>query len=710
MKKALIYIFFLVVLCSLISAIDCNIYSCVPADYNWADFSNPIYNGSDVSVGDNILNGGWSIFSGIIVANYTNAVFNSSPLAINLTSDDPVSMNRTYTGSFNTSCLDFLFTDLTTGTEVWYVWRETAGNTRQALQQAGTYCDDPDTSGQLCYKCGADFRNFATTVEINNWYSFCMYWDGSDTFFSLFNGSVNIENVTDSDCTLFDADPFVNGFRSYGTPGISGSLVLDNYREFNGTLGQLGILLEVNDTTPPQITVLFPDITYNDTYNMNMWINFTTNENTNCSLNETAFIVFSDTGTDFRYNESTLDDGFYAVNISCTDSSSNINSTIVYFTKDLTLPTITSTSPLEDNSSSFNNTGQINITFDLSDNIDLRLYNLSIFELDPEVLVFNTSDEISGTSYLFSQLINTTGWDGLYKQTVRTCDSHTALLIKEANGIVKEYDTLKFQFDDINVDIKSIGGNEISTDTTKLKDRYTFKFNYDKVTSSKTYELTSSHKITYLPKSSFKGHFVLGNTLWIDFSNEGKVTVKKSGGNYLITVENSKQDMEFNSIGYLNCVEEHYQFELVGICENVTCTDYTACQPDISGGYQNCTAVNETEECFYEGDYTEFQLSCDYCTPILDTNVFCAVWSDVCPVNYTEYCLDINNTCYNETGSETDVYGAVTRGCVGTYGSGEIVEVIMDNIIGTLAVIFSLIGIIALVLIFVWVVKKYKER
>lgn len=464
------------------------------------------------------------------------------------------------------------------------------------------------------------------------------------------------------------------------------------------------------DITPPQITVLSPDTTYNETYNANIWINFTTDENANCSLNETAFIVFSDTGTDFRYNESTLDDGFYAVNISCEDSLSNEDSTIVYFTKDTASPVITSILPLEDNSSSFNNTGIINITFLLQDNIDLRVYNLTISELISGINRYNSSAVISGTSYLFSELIDVSDWNNtIYKQTVRTCDSHTKMLVKEAEEIVKEYDTLKFHFDDINIDIKSIGGNEISTETEKLSDRYTFKFNYDKVTSTKTYELTSSHKITYLPKSKFKGHFVLGNTLWIDFSNAGKVTVEKSGDNYLITVENSGQSIEFNSIGYLNCVEEHYQFELIEICENVTCITYDVCQPDVSGGLQDCIAVNETEECVYTGDYTEFQSSCDYCTPILDTNVFCAGWSGTCPTNYTEYCLDINNTCYDETGASSDIYGVVTRGCVGTYGSGEIVEVIMDNIIGIMIVIFSLISIIALALIFAWVVKKWKK-
>lgn len=116
----------------------------------------------------------------------------------------------------------------------------------------------------------------------------------------------------------------------------------------------------------------------------------------------------------------------------------------------------------------------------------------------------------------------------------------------------------------------------------------------------------------------------------------------------------------------------------------------TACEEGI---------VNETES-----------LACDYCTPLLDTNVFCNTWEEDCPTNYTQYCSDINNTCYNETGLGSDVYGqAITRGCVGSYGGSEISEVVIDIIVGTGVALFGLVILIALILLYLWIKKQWNK-
>ncbi len=151
--------------------------------------------------------------------------------------------------------------------------------------------------------------------------------------------------------------------------------------------------------------------------------------------------------------------------------------------------------------------------------------------------------------------------------------------------------------------------------------------------------------------------------------------------------------------------------EVIPECDYVICTNYISCQPDITGGYQNCTTVNETGECVYSGNYSEFQVWCNYCTKEESTaSGECDFDTGLRPITYQ---LTNNETCCGLTGNSTDcnVTAPYTEACgyVQSYGAGEISETAFDILIGTIAVIFAFSGIIALVLIFVWASKKWKR-
>lgn len=388
------------------------------------------------------------------------------------------------------------------------------------------------------------FRN-STKFDCKNHNTGVTNGDRPLTIGSGFNATPDNMNVTYDDCFAFQR-------------ALSNSELVD--------LETNGIQEEAPDVTPPTITILFP---LNQTYNFSMWINFTTDEASTCSVNNTAFSEFSSNTTDFRYNESTLPNGYYEVNVSCEDGSSNENSTTAYFTKnvpDTTPPEITILFP---QNQTYNFSMWINFTTNENSNCSLN----------------NTA---------FSEF-SATGTDFRYNEN-----------------------TLLNGFYAVNADCND------SSDNT-------------------------GNAITYFTKEI--------------------------------------------------------------ICENIICTNFTVCQPDITGGYQNCTVVNETASCSYTGDYSEFQIWCNYCTKTEDTITGeCDYDTGLRPISYniTNYA-----SCCALTGNSTDCNATASYnedcGYVQSYGSGEIAETIIDIIIGIFVVIFAFSGIIALVLLFVWVAKKLKE-
>jgi len=364
----------------------------------------------------------------------------------------------------------------------------------------------------------------------------------------------NINNITIGGLTYFDGK--IDEVFIYNR-SLSGSEILDIYN--NGVI----------DVFPPIITITNPDITYNETYNVSVWINFTTNELANCNVNNTLWINQTPkSGINFAFLETTAPNGFYSINISCIDTVNNENSEIVYFTIDKIQPDINSVSPKEDNTTIAFNTDYLIVDITYSDDIDLYYYEYNITSSNNTV-IFSDSDLISGTEYHLEDKIDLLGWQrGTYTFITSVADSHTVKILKEANDIEILSDRLGYTFDDTNILITSLSGFESNIINKKLQDRYIFSFEYSKLLSEKIFLLYSNKEIDYLEHSNFKGHFVINKEFWIDFEQSGDVEINKITDNsYQITVKNPNSKISFNSVGALNWNTETYIFEVIYFTE-----------------------------------------------------------------------------------------------------------------------------------------------
>lgn len=337
-----------------------------------------------------------------------------------------------------------------------------------------------------------------------------------------------------------------------------------------------------SDFTAPIISVSYPNQTYNETYPIDLYINFTTNEYAVCSLNLSNFTQFYSNGSVFSYNENTLTNNVYDILINCSDLSENYAVQELWFTKDKQYPYIYLYKPL--NSTIIADTEKylrINVTF--ADNRDLYYKNVTIYyidELGERNTEFNDFSYISGSSYnyvknlLFYNISNGTNYIEL-----KTCDSHTSRDIPKADGIITDSNSITYQFGDTIIKITSNSGDEIEATTEKLNDRYTFEFTYSGE-NEKDYSVESNKEIKYLENSDINGHMIIDDRIWIDFAmpeQEPKETppcdnplkcsqlppernnptlVRKENNTYHVQIADTSTDMKFQSIGFLNCISE----------------------------------------------------------------------------------------------------------------------------------------------------------
>ncbi|MBW2975427.1 hypothetical protein KY366_06930, partial [Candidatus Woesearchaeota archaeon] len=164
-------------------------------------------------------------------------------------------------------------------------------NEHARINNHGVDCDN-DVTGVICYYCGTgNYEDWNTKIQAKHWYTLCNYWDGTSTKMSLFNGTVNVENITRLDCPHLNLNPFLDFF-SVGTN--TNTLVLDNYREFNYTsIGERGV--SAHDYTPPVLsdyncTSCDPPNGDNqspyETYDTTPTFSFNTNENAYCRIGD----------------------------------------------------------------------------------------------------------------------------------------------------------------------------------------------------------------------------------------------------------------------------------------------------------------------------------------------------------------------------------------------------------------------------------------
>lgn len=330
-----------------------------------------------------------------------------------------------------------------------------------------------------------------------------------------------------------------------------------------------------NDFTSPTINVLFPDTTYNETYNFDMFINLTTDEKTDCTVNITEFSPDIDNETYFSFSENTLTNAFYSAYLQCIDLSLHNNSanTTLWFTKDKEYPFILSILPNEDNSTEVVG-GIFDFIINLTDNNDLYNFKFNITDNLTGELIYEEMINISGNKYQYTSNVNLSNYT-VMTSTAYVCDSHTKEKIKDME-VIKNSNSLRFDKGLRKIIISSDDKDIKKFDTKKDYDRYTFEIEYEKKENNRKFRLKSNENIIYLPESEYKGHFIIGNNCfketcnWVDFESIGEDGVKNNvvvdrvnNDSYIITISGKNERLKFNSIGELNCHYKDYLFKTV---------------------------------------------------------------------------------------------------------------------------------------------------
>ena len=318
-------------------------------------------------------------------------------------------------------------------------------------------------------------------------------------------------------------------------------------------------ILNINFTYPPL------DDTITD---INVFVNITAFSTgasiVNCTINNTLWSLDSNTSSIWSWLAANPPEGSYNVSATCNDTLGRNGTKTHAFTIDRSAPAIIQLSPAADNSSVFPNTGTINLGTTVTDNIALFLLEVNI-SAENGTKVFSTSISLSGTSFNFVNVSNTTTWDNTtYIETIRVCDAHTDSIIPIISNIVR-YNNITFNHEGTDLNIEPLG-SVIDSSIDRLTDRYTMQFEYIGISLSKEFLVRSESGIQYLPNSKHKGHFVIGNKLWVDFEQDAAVSVKKIDNNtYKVTIFTDKNTISLNSVGFLNCIVRDYSFQLVPV-------------------------------------------------------------------------------------------------------------------------------------------------
>jgi hypothetical protein len=520
-----ILFFFLIVLASLVNAIDCSVTSCNNVHYNWADFSNPIYNGSSVSAGDTTINGGWN--STVALSYYRDAVYNTSPVAINITPSGSYELFRNYTGTFNASCLDFLLTNLSVAANTWYISFTTSA--KQPLQNSQTYCDD-NVRTSLCTKCdNGDFRNWDTKARIDEWYTFCMYWNGTNATFSLKN-STTTENKTDNDC--WGKNPFTEyDYIAYGTTNINGHMLIDNYREFNGSQGDLGI--STNDITPPTLS---NPVCTSCPLNTNNTVDSTPTVNVTCidDISSCQMVRIA--------NDSSLSFASATSSRNCTSGSGD--------TWVCTLPATDALSTLDEETPIYfwaNDTAGNNHTvYNLTINITLQNPHLKLDSSeDNRTYEFETTANLS-TNYLYFDILDDT--DRYLNETTSPFNYTIDLLrINKFNDSNESHNILCGEFKSVHINNKTDLYN-VTINLTGTGEPENISINYT--------------NYVFLPGTLIGNNLYQKQFIYKDINNDSRTLVFSSAESKTIYINYSTQGNVLNRTGFFNFTLTAYSIDI----------------------------------------------------------------------------------------------------------------------------------------------------
>jgi hypothetical protein len=302
-----------------------------------------------------------------------------------------------------------------------------------------------------------------------------------------------------------------------------------------------GMLIESLETTNISAAI------YGDLYTK---INFTV-------LNSSGAIQANGSDSFLIVNGSLLRwNGIYNISVAVTGYDGSITTKAGYFTlNDTVKPDIIFGYPTMN---TVIQTGtEIGMNLSIYD-VNLFSFNITILKEDKSILYSNYTENLTVSYFTFAHPIIFSD-EGAYNLTVKAWDSHTTEFISDM-PVEKTKNALNFN------GITISASDAVSCDYAKLKDRYSFSFNFLS-SGIKTYILASDTRLIYLPESKYKAHFVIPDKqLWVDFSGIAKEPKIERVNDYMynIIIEQDKAQ-SFNSVGKMNLGEESIRFEVSNI-------------------------------------------------------------------------------------------------------------------------------------------------
>lgn len=461
----------------------------------------------------------------------------------------------------------------------------------------------PDTDDGVIWLNGANRNGDTYVISVVHGYAYCimnvttLYTQPIPSFLdptpinNSYNGSKDLPIQIKTNCsdnengTIIFLDKNINPKTIVsGNPGIEAiynlnstvvNLTGENTYYYKGsclsgdTLYNTSTRILNYDGKAPKINLIFP---VNEThYNEYLAVNFTTDENSSCSINESVYFdTYFYNGTYFQYNETSLPNGDYSILINCNDSLNNEEYYSLAFTKDMTLPVITYTVPAITNDTVFYYNQTKSLYIKCTDN-NLYAYEVLVYN-ELGILKYNFSlDGISASSVTITDSIQPASL-GTWQIDTTCSDSHTLNLLNTLN-IESEDKKLKFNFEEIkdfkkkenNISIELISNQAIdSLTTTKLKDRYTFNYLVDSkdLLQKNHFKFKVECKgITPIKDSKYNGHLICkDSSMWVDFENEylikGTTDIYSCGNDCYIVefdvLKSKDSNYIFKSIGGLN--------------------------------------------------------------------------------------------------------------------------------------------------------------
>lgn len=433
------------------------------------------------------------------------------------------------------------------------------------------------TAGNIKYYDGAASIDSGVPVYTGTWSMFTAVYNNATLNTSIYiNGTYKNSNIAAKSGA--DAMFFGVGSDTEGTTLIGGDVgiygMIDDFSFHSRALSAAEISDLWNsgagtnlmaDVTSPTITISSPDTSYNETYNTDVYINISTDETANCSVNLTDFSLYYSNITFFSYKETSLTTDFYSVRINCTDTSDNMQNDTVYFYKDVSSPYISNLTGINLTNISThyqreNNDG-FGFELDLNDDLDLFTFEFNLSYANGTT-INNTKINLSvnvQTIYHANFSYNMLSYPNVtYRLDYRLCDSHTSKYMQPFKNIITDNGFLNFTDDEMYISLKTNYENSIF-EVEKLDDRYIFS-STSRMDEKHIYTLTSNEPIYYIMNSKYKGHFVIGK-YWIDFEPYD-VIIYPVENYYRIEIKTDDIKAEFRSIGELNCISSNFTLQL----------------------------------------------------------------------------------------------------------------------------------------------------